>query len=167
MKTTALLTFLLVTSASAFVAPQSTRTASVTELDALADRIFGLDLFDPSRNKYGAREKKNVKTGSLTDKSYIPAGLSKSEYEKIRARDAAKKEASYKKNVQKAFKFEDFTQFYLKRGTTEGGNWLKAPARGHRMAKTKFDWSGTADAKPFAFVAPQAKKAAAKPTKKK
>ena len=64
------------------------------------------------------------------------------EYAKIRARDEKKKADNYQKNVQKAFKFEDFTQFYLKRGTSEGGNWLKAPARGHRMAKTKYDYSG-------------------------
>lgn len=108
-----------------------------------------MDLFDPNNNKYGAREKKNLKTGSLTEKSYIPSGLSKSEYEKIRAKEADKKASNYKKNVAKAGVFEDFTQFYLKRGTSEGGNWLKAPNLGHRMAKTKFDWSDTKDAKLF------------------
>ncbi|GKY94891.1 hypothetical protein MPSEU_000454000 [Mayamaea pseudoterrestris] len=150
MKTAAFLPLLLSVSASAFVTPSTQRAASVTELNALADNIFGLDLFDPKRNKYGAREKKNVKTGTLTSKSYIPSGLTKAEFEKVRARDAAKKEESYKKNVKKAFQFEDFTNFYLKRGTSEGGSWLKAPALGHRMAKTKYDWSNTADAKLFA-----------------
>ena len=38
--------------------------------------------------------------------------------------------------------FIDFTEWYKKRGTGEGGNWLKAPNRGHQMAKTKYDWSG-------------------------
>jgi hypothetical protein len=65
------------------------------------------------------------------------------EYAKVRARDEKKKSENYQKNVQKAFKFEDFTQFYLKRGTSEGGSWLKAPALGHRMAKTKYDYSGS------------------------
>jgi hypothetical protein len=168
MKTNALLALALSASASAFVIPQSTqRAGSVTELNALADNIFGLDLFDPKRNKYGAREKKNVKAGAITSKSYIPTGLSKAEYEKVRARDAAKKEASYKKNVQKAFKFEDFTQFYLKRGTSEGGSWLKAPALGHRMAKTKYDWSNTDAAKLFASVKPSTPTTASKNAKPK
>ena len=64
------------------------------------------------------------------------------EYAKIRAADEKKKAENYQKNVQKAFKFEDFTSFYLKRGTSEGGSWLNAPAKGHRMAKTKYDYSG-------------------------
>jgi hypothetical protein len=64
------------------------------------------------------------------------------EYAKVRARDDKKKTENYAKNVQKAFKFEDFTQFYLKRGTNEGGSWLKSPTLGHRMAKTKYDYSG-------------------------
>jgi len=71
--------------------------------------------------------------------------LTKAEYEKIRKRDAAKKEENYKKNLSKAFKFLDFTQFYLKRGTDEGGSWIKAPARGHTLVKTKYDFSGGKD----------------------
>lgn len=169
MKSLALATLFLATSASAFApiscqspagAAATTAASSSSALNALADNIFGMDLFDPNRNKYGARSNKNLKSGALTDKSYIPTGLSKAEYEKIRARDVAKKEASYKKNVAKAGIFEDFTKFYLKRGTAEGGSWLKAPARGHRMAKTKFDWSDTKDAKLFesAKVGPFGKK---------
>jgi len=87
-----------------------------------------------------------LKQGKITDNSYIPAGLSKAEYEKIRAADQAKKDNNYAKNVKKAFKFQDFDEFYLKRGTSEGGAWLKSAGRGHTFAKTKYDFSGTGNA---------------------
>jgi hypothetical protein len=87
-----------------------------------------------------------LKVGSITDKSYVPAGLSPEQYKKIRAADQAKKDNNYKKNVSKAFKFQDFDQFYLKRGTSEGGSWLKAPGRGHTFTKTKYDYSGSGNA---------------------
>lgn len=87
-----------------------------------------------------------MKQGKLTDKSYVPAGLTKAQYEKIRAEDAKKKASNYEKNVKKAFKYQDFDQFYLKRGTQEGGAWLKAAGRGHTFAKTKYDYSGTGKA---------------------
>jgi hypothetical protein len=142
------------TSASAFV-PQSqpqtqvVRTHSVAR-EALADRVFGMDLFNKEGNKYGARAKKDLKVKPLGSDSYIPNGLTKAEYEKIRAAEFAKKQANYQKKASVAFKFEDFTQFYKSRGTQEGGSWLKAPARGHKMVKTKYDWDGvTADAKKF------------------
>ena len=128
-----------------------------------------MDLWTPKKdqNTYGARDKKGIKTGSIGAKSYVPAGLSgkyhylslslthflylyltlgtltlAAQYAKIRAEDEKKKAVNYQKNVQKAFKYEDFTAFYLKRGTSEGGSWLNAPAKGHRMAKTKYDYSG-------------------------
>lgn len=96
---------------------------------------------------------RQLKSGSIGSSSYVPAGLSAAEYAKIRAQDEKKKDASYKKNVAKAGKYQDFTKFYLARGTSEGGSWLKAPARGHTMVKTKYDFSGQkADAKiPEAF----------------
>lgn len=50
-----------------------------------------------------------LKVGSLGSNSYIPAGLSKAEYEKIRANDLKKKEENYKKNASKAGKFTNFT----------------------------------------------------------
>ena len=84
-----------------------------------------------------------MKQGKLTEKSYVPAGLTKAQYEKVRAADAAKKANNYDKNVKKAFKYQDFDQFYLKRGTSEGGSWLKAAGRGHTFAKTKYDYSGS------------------------
>lgn len=57
-----------------------------------------------------------------------------------------KREANYKRNVGKAFKFQDFDAFYLKRGTQEGGTWLKQAGRGHTFAKTKYDYSGSSSA---------------------
>lgn len=84
-----------------------------------------------------------LKQGKLTDNSYVPAGLTRAQYEKIRASDKSKADSNYQRNVAKAGKFQDFDQFYLKRGTSEGGNWLKAPGRGHTFAKTKYDFEGT------------------------
>ena len=68
--------------------------------------------------------------------------MSKAQYEKIRERDAKKKEENYKRNVAKAGKFEDFTEFYLKRGTDLTGDWINKVTLGHEMVKTKYDWSG-------------------------
>ena len=106
-----------------------------------------MDLFTPvaDQNDYGARNKKGLKQGSITGGSYVPAGLSAEEYKKVRAADAAKASANYEKNVKKAFKYTDFTDFYLKRGTSEGGSWLKSAGRGHTFAKTKYDYSGASD----------------------
>ncbi len=80
--------------------------------------------------------------GKIGDKSYIPAGLSKEQYDKIRKEEKAKKDAIYQKNVAKAGKFLDFTDFYLKRGTDLDQSWVKSPTKGHLMVKTKYDWSG-------------------------
>ena len=80
--------------------------------------------------------------GDITEKSYVPAGLTADQYKKVRAEQAAKKAANYQKNVKKAGVFEDYTLFYKKRGTDTNDAWFKTPTRGHRMAKTKFDWSG-------------------------
>jgi len=103
-----------------------------------------MDLFAPvsDQNDYGARGKKNIKTGQLTDKSYIPSGLTKAQYEKIRAGQDDKKKSNYKKNVDKAGIFENYTEFYVKRGTEEGGSFLNMANNGHKMVKTKFDWTG-------------------------
>jgi len=75
-------------------------------------------------------------------KSYVPAGLTAAEYEKIRLGEKAKKEANYQKNVAKAGKFVDYTEWYKKRGTDLNDAWAKTQSRGHNMVKTKFDWSG-------------------------
>jgi hypothetical protein len=142
MKTSALIIAASVASASAFV-PAAKAPVS-TELNGLFKTISNMDLWAPVKdsNDYGARGKKNIKTGTLTSKSYIPSGLTKEQYEKVRADADKKKDANYAKNVAKAGKFLDYTEFYLARGSDENGSWMKLPNRGHRMAKTKFDWSG-------------------------
>ena len=81
--------------------------------------------------------------GSIGANSYVPAGLSADEYRKVRAKDASKAKAKYDYNVKKAGKFLGFDEFYQKRGTDPSGTWLKAPGRGHRFAKTKYDYSGS------------------------
>jgi len=83
-----------------------------------------------------------VTVGKLGSKSYIPDGLSKAQYEKLRAKEDAAKDANYKRNVKKAGVFQDYTEFYIKRGTDVTDNWIKSVTRGHDMAKTKYDWSG-------------------------
>lgn len=139
-----------VASASAFApAPKAPQSTQLNE--SLFKKISNLDLWAPvsDSNDYGGRAKKNVKTGSLTDRSYVPSGLTKAQYEKIRADTDAKKAANYQKNVNKAGIFQDYTEFYTKRGSEENGSWLKMPNRGHDMAKTKYDWSGETNTAPI------------------
>lgn len=111
-----------------------------------------MDLFAPKKNqnKYGARSGKNLGPKAIGSGGYVPDGLSASQYNSIRSSEAAKKEANYQRNVKKAGIFQDYTAFYLKRGTNEGGSWMNEPNRGHDMVKTKYDWSGQKnDVKPF------------------
>lgn len=100
-----------------------------------------MDLFEPvkDQNDYGARNKKKLATAKLGGNSYVPAGLTKAQYEKIRNSDDSKKAANYQKNVAKAFKYQDYTEFYKKRGTDTSQNWIKSATRGHTMAKLKYD----------------------------
>jgi len=65
----------LVASASAFVPAGQNSRVSVQQ-NALADSIFGLDLFAPvkDQNNYGARAKKNV-SGKTFRSSLIPDSL--------------------------------------------------------------------------------------------
>lgn len=88
-----------------------------------------------------------LKQGKLGDNSYVPAGLTKAQYEAIRAGDQKKKEENYKKNASKAGKFIDFTDWYKKRGTDTSDDWIKGVTRGHTMVKTKYDYSGSSDNK--------------------
>merc|ERR1711957_689640 len=80
-----------------------------------------------------------------------------------------KKAANYQRNVKKAGVFEDYTEFYTERGTNENGGWMKLPNGGHRMAKTKYDWSPSED-NPIPdsnkAVGGKARQAAKKSTKK-
>ena len=106
-----------------------------------------MDLFAPKKdqNDYGARSSKNVSVGKLTSKSYVPAGMNREQFEKIRKGEAKKKADNYARNVKKAGVFEDYTEFYIKRGTDTSETWNKDINKGHRMAKTKYDWSGDTD----------------------
>jgi hypothetical protein len=78
-----------------------------------------------------------IKTAKLGSNSYVPAGLTSSQYQKIRDRDEAKKAANYDKNVKKAGKYLDFTKFYIQRGTDVNQSWAKQPGRGHTFAKVR------------------------------
>ena len=62
MKYIALSILATVSTAAAFVPAQQQNSRVSTEQAALADKIFGLDLFapNPEINTYGARNKKNV-----------------------------------------------------------------------------------------------------------
>lgn len=71
--------------------------------------------------------------------------MTATQYEKLRGDEQAKKSAKYAKNVSKAGKFLDYTKFYTDRGTDVKADWKKSVTLGHRMAKTKFDWSGKKD----------------------
>ena len=84
-----------------------------------------------------------LKVGDITSKSYVPAGMTAKQYAAIRKKEQQKKESNYKRNVAKAGVFEDYTDWYTKRGTDTKQSWAKNKnTLGHRMAKTKFDWSG-------------------------
>ena len=133
MKFTAAASLALVASASAFAPAPSSGRASVAQ-NAIADKIFGMDLFEPKKdqNNYGARAKKNIKVGTLGSNSYVPAGLSKAEYEKIRAAEAKKKADNYQRNVAKAGVFTDFTEWYAQRGTELGQGWKKKVTLGRK-----------------------------------
>jgi hypothetical protein len=81
-----------------------------------------------------------LKTGKVASNSYVPAGLTLAQYQKVRAADEAKKDSNYKKNVSKAFKFQNFDEFYAKRGTDVNGKWMNAPGKGHTFTKTKYNF---------------------------
>merc|ERR1712003_555361 len=83
-----------------------------------------------------------VRVGTIDDKkSYVPSGLTASQYNSIRAEAQKKKDANYARNVAKAGVYENYTEFYKKRGTDTNGSWYGV-INGHKMVKTKFDWSG-------------------------
>jgi len=130
---------------------KAVKKAPVKKGPRLAERVFGMDLWAPvaKSNEYGARSKKNLRIGTITKKSYVPSGLSQAQYQSIRQKEQKKRRDNYSRNVKKAGVFEDYTEFYTKRGTNLDGAWMKDVTRGHRMAKTKYDWSTSDDNKPF------------------
>merc|ERR1711862_281702 len=90
--------------------------------------------------------RKKLKTGKITaGKSYVPAGLTADQYNKLRKAEDKKKADNYQRNVKKAGIFVDYTEFYLARGTDSGESWAKSVTGGHTMAKTKYHWSGSED----------------------
>merc|ERR1712232_955412 len=115
----------------------------------LTRRIFDLDLFAPkaNQNDYGARKSKNIKVGGITKNSYVPNGLTKAQYEKVRRDEQRKKAENYERNVKKAGIFIDYTAWYKARGTDTKQDWKKTVTNGHRMAKTKYDWQGNENTK--------------------
>merc|ERR1712106_1015471 len=123
-------------------APQQVGRTS-TEVNSLFDRVANMDLFAPvkTQNDYGARNKKKLSIGKISKtSSYAPNGMSAEQYNKIRNRDLMAKKRNYAKNVAKAGVFEDYTDWYLARGTDKNQGWAKSVTKGHRMAKTKYDW---------------------------
>mmetsp|Transcript_10519 Transcript_10519/g.22283 ORF Transcript_10519/g.22283 Transcript_10519/m.22283 type:complete len:176 (-) Transcript_10519:76-603(-) len=143
---TVVLALVLVAAVQGFAPASQGRAGS--QLDAsLFDRISNMDLFAPKKdqNTYGARNKKDLRIGKIEQgKSYIPSGLTAKQYEDIRKTQQKKKADNYQRNVAKAGIFEDYTEFYTKRGTDLSQDWAKNKnTLGHRFAKTKYDWSGT------------------------
>ena len=112
MKVTALLIAASVASTSAF-APQAAPQKSTQLNESFFKKLSNMDLFEPNKtqNDYGARaSKKSTGVAKLNDNSYVPFGLTKAQYEKIRSDEVAKKAANYDRNVKKAFKFQDYTE---------------------------------------------------------
>ena len=106
-----------------------------------------------------------MRLGKITGKSYVPSGLTAKQYDDIRKQQQKKKDDNYARNVAKAGIFEDYTEWYIKRGTDLSQDWAKNKnTLGHRMAKTKYDWSGTPGQ---SFQKSGAGKADNKTTKKK
>ncbi|KAL3918898.1 MAG: hypothetical protein SGILL_004025 [Bacillariaceae sp.] len=143
MKTSAIVTLTLVAGAQGF-APASQSRAGTQLSESLFDKVFGMDLFEPvkTQNDYGARAGKNLKVGEIKAGSYVPNGLTAKQYADLRSKEAKKKSDNYQRNVKKAGIFQDYTDFYIKRGTDIKDGWKKDVNLGHTMAKTKFDWSG-------------------------
>jgi len=110
------------------------------------DRVSNMDLYAPvkTQNDYGARRGKNLSQGKLAQNSYVPSGMSKAEYQKVRQKDKKKKDDFYNYNVEKGGKFKFFYDFYKNRGTDTKDNWRDVTNK-HTMAKTKYDWQGDSD----------------------
>jgi len=127
---------------------QGGRGETSTQLNkSIFDAISDMDLWAPDKdsNSYGARNNKKLSIGEIKKgKSYVPDGLTASQYQNIRKKQQKSKDDNYKRNVAKAGVFEDYTDFYTKRGTDADMEWAKNKnTLGHRFAKTKYDWAGT------------------------
>merc|ERR1719443_1043222 len=146
MKASILTLFSAVTLSSGYI-PGVQHTKTSFQLNGIFEKVAGMDLFapNPTVNTYGARSKKKLTRGKITDKSYVPAGLTAEQYTKLRKAEDKKKADNYARNVKKAGIFGDYTEFYRKRGTDSDEAWSKSVTKGHTMAKTKYDWSGSED----------------------
>jgi len=125
---------------------KKSRAKVAAKSPTIADRVFNMDLYAPvaDQNDYGARRNKKLTKGKLSQKSYVPAGMSKAQYEKVRAKDVKKKNDFYEYNVKKGGKFKFFYDFYKNRGTDTKDDWRDV-TNSHTMAKTKYDWQGDED----------------------
>jgi len=162
---------LVVTTVQGF-APASQGGRAGTQLQkSIFDAISDMDLWAPDKdaNTYGARNKKKLTIGEIKKgKSYVPSGLTASEYSNIRKKQQKSKDDNYKRNVAKAGVFEDYTDFYTKRGTDADMEWAKNKnTLGHRFAKTKYDWAGTPGGSFGSTTADQTKDKKKKPKKSK
>jgi len=119
---------------------------------SLSQRVFDMDLFAPvsEQNDYGARSRKNLKTGTLSKNSYVPEGLTKEQYNKVRSSDANAKKQNYSKFMSKVGTTLGFYEFYKNRGTDTSEGWKDKVTSGHVFAKTKYDWQGNDDLAGFA-----------------
>jgi len=136
------------TTVQGFAPAASQQGRAGTQLQkSIFDAISDMDLWAPDKdsNEYGARNKKKLSIGEIKKgKSYVPDGLTASEYTNIRKKQQKSKDDNYKRNVAKAGVFEDYTEFYTKRGTDADMKWAENKnTLGHRFAKTKYDWAGT------------------------
>lgn len=108
--------------------------------------VFEMDLWAPVKdsNQYGARRQKSMAVGKLSKNSYVPAGMSKADYDKIRTNEKQAKTNRYNKYAAKKDEYGDFQDFYVARGTDKNAAW-KSVTNNHAMCKTKYDWQGDND----------------------
>lgn len=81
-----------------------------------------------------------LKAAKLGKNSYVPAGLTAAQYQKIRDQDEAKKNSNYQGYASKAFKFITLDTFTKAREVSKGDSIVKDVTRGHTMAKLKYDY---------------------------
>merc|ERR1712087_900973 len=116
-----------------------------TEKRSLFKTISEMDLYAPfsTRNEFGARDKKNLKLGTINPKkSYVPSGLTAAQYSSLRNKEKKEKDARYQKAKKNTFVV--FTDWYKKRGTDTTDKWMDSVTGGHTFVKTKYDWQADA-----------------------
>lgn len=88
---------------------------------------------------FGGGKKKDFKVneGTANKGTYIPAGLTKAQYDKILADEAAKKDKKAKK-FPKGKQVETLTEWMLAE-EKKGNSGADLLTKGHRMVKAKYD----------------------------